>query len=183
MKIEIEVSENLKKKLHIMNVLQGENNSDFELGLSKYVEEYIEAIIEQELRSISVTKEKKPMFQEYTFHDTSVAEGLSNEDIEEEEEEEEEERTHGLTLADLEADNKVEDPEHEAISPDDSDFTFEDLLGISSSYEEEEKPEFNIPPLEELVSGSPRGTGKGLPKYCKAKVSAMQNAPSERDLF
>lgn len=94
--------------------------------------------------------------------------------------------SHVLSMNDIEADDQVEDPEHEAVSDPNDETTFEDLMGTGGLSSEEmdidepgvddgENPFGDIISLDDLP---PKRVGaKKLPKGLKAKVAEYDGTP------
>jgi hypothetical protein len=234
MKLELQVSDVLLKKLKILNILmEGGEDVDFIELLTSQVEGSIEGMIRLHLDALSskspgpsmhvelgasiakgaAVLQRTPTFR-HTYDQTpvDVAEGLSNEDFELDEDEHDEAiynepvftdptpvkkaapakkkpvkakvqkvapAVAAVTAESLLMDDEVDDPEHEAVSPTDSDTTFEDLMGVSSKPSEDDRPTFTIPELDDLPPVGARSNPRRLPKYCKANVDNLTGVPRD----
>jgi hypothetical protein len=180
--------------MRALDALQGDTQSDF----LQMVAEFIDSAVTQRCAELLGLTEQpyaqKPspavdfkMHREATRGDFDVAAGLSHESIEEDEEAPPiTGKASTLTPRELEKDNTVTDPKHEAVSPDGMEMTFSEAFhGMNSLTEapdllggyEEESPVFGELPLIP-DKPLPRSNAKKLPKNVKARVSTFENAES-----
>jgi len=184
MQINLVIDERLKRKLTALHALTGDELGDF----SDFVLGRMERIIDEEILSqlgytdkVEAPRSTRERATQESFNDFGVASGLSNEDILDEEEEEEKAPTaHGLSREMLERDMVISDPRKEAVSPDNDNTTFEELMGLSplsvndlpvdedgNAIVGEENP-FKIPVIEDTPPK--RQNVRKLPANCKAQV-------------
>jgi hypothetical protein len=145
MKLEIEISESCLRKMKALDALTGgEGISDFESYLSSKIEDVITADIigliqtplatyHEALGDTAPMKSITPLPDRYRQPER-LYKARKQEPVDtlaDEEDEDGDAQLGGLTLADIARDSQIDDPEHEAVSPDSEDeATFESFLGL-----------------------------------------------------
>lgn len=179
--ITLNVSDSLLRKLRTLAMLTG--TSDIESSLLGDIEE----VVGRRIVGLLGLESQFPAAVAQVGY-CRPADSLSSESIEEDTPKRTEPpaktASHVLSVADIQRDSLVEDPEHEAVSSEDDDTTFEDLARAGGlSYEdipeddedEGENPFSDIIPLEELP---PKRVGaRKLPRGLKARAASYDGTP------
>jgi hypothetical protein len=173
------------RKMKALDALQGgEDKTDF----SQMVSEYIDmAVTERIVRLMGLGSSAAQSGLYAPRSEFEAAEGLSSERIRPEDEEDGENpfappptaKAEKVTFAAIEKDNQVEDPEHEAVSPDNEELTFGEAFG-RPGIDEAVVDAAIFPEIPIIPPGKiPRSNPKPLPKAVRARVQNYTG--SERD--
>jgi hypothetical protein len=187
MELKISLPQKTLRKMRALNALQGEDDkTDFNQIITEYIDL---AVTERIVRLLGVSSAAQTGLYA-PRSEFEAAEGLSNEGINPVDEEDGENpfapptasRVEKLSFMDIERDNKVEDPEHEAVSPDNEEMTFGEAFGTPGIDEAvADQPVFAEIPI--IPPGKvPRSNPKPLPKSVKAKVRAYTGPEQDGDL-
>lgn len=176
--ITLEVSETLLRKLKTLAMLSGTSE------IESFIVDDIDVAVSHRIVAL-LGLDRGPTSSSPAFGYFRPADSLSSEPIVEEDETPKRSAppkapSHVLSVSDIEADDQVEDPEHEAVSDPNDETTFEDLMGsgeLSSEdmditepgLDEGENPFGEIISLDDLP---PKRIGaKKLPKGIRARVA------------
>jgi hypothetical protein len=186
--------------MRALSILKEEDSSDFLATIA----DYIDAVVSKEIAAIVGYGQER---QEVTFNPPAatfrlpndsvlIADGLSSETFDDEEEEplsvpqipkpapkavpKPAPKAATLSLKDIEKDNVVKDPKHEAVSPDNVEMSFEEAFVSSMATDDDvapSDPEAN--PFAKIIeipqNKVPRSvTPKKMPKNVKAKVTQWE---------
>lgn len=176
MELRITLNQSTLRKMKALDALQGEEDkTDFNQMIAEYIDL---AVTERIVRLLGVPSAVQTGLYA-PRSEFEAAEGLSSEQLPPMSDDDEGDNpfappTTGkvgrLSFSDIERDSQVEDPEHEAVSPDNEEVTFGEALGAPGIDDAvADVPVFSEIPI--IPPGkAPRSNPKPLPKSVKAKV-------------
>lgn len=187
MELKITLPQSIVRKMKALDALQGaDDNTDF---VQMIIEHIDLAVTERIVRALGVPSVSKTGLYA-PEREFEAADGLSHESVVSSDDDDEGENPFAppsmpavrVSMSDIEKDSQLEDPEHEAVSPDNEEITFGEALGAPGIDDAVlDQPIFSeLPSIPK--SKVPRSNPRPLPKTVKARVKNYTGPEQDGDL-